>query len=127
MAELLHISIRDLDFLKSSDIIKGFNELCENLLLRPLISSKMRGSWDRSECRKIEKKESKQEVGWLYRNISEHDRCRLSLLNSGHLTHEFYNSRWYLEHVNEERLKRGLARISRMRSDYRPISIAKGI
>lgn len=127
MADLLYVSDNDLKFIHRPDVIKAFNELCESLLLRPLFSSRMRGSWNRNEVRKLGKKESKAEVGWLWKNINEDNMSRLSRLTHDQLTHDYYNCHQYVEYVKEERRKRGLDRVSRMRSSYEPISLTKDI
>lgn len=101
MADLLYVNVRELDFLRGPNVVKDFNKFCEDLLVRPLLSSRCRGSWDRETTRKLTKKESKEEVGWLFKN-AEMDIKKLSVLTSSNLIC-WYDERCWQEHLLKQK------------------------
>lgn len=107
---------------KNLNISDRFNRLCEDLFFRPLLSSRMRGSWDRHLSRTLSKEEVEKEVGWLYKNSSAEDLNKLSDLNSKNLKLTHFVDRSYVERVRQSKIKCGKIRTSRMRSSYTPIN-----
>ncbi len=128
--ELLYVSKQDLTCVFDDkhgdnyrlDIPERVSNLCSALFLRPGISSRMRGSWNREDTRTLTEEEAQKEVGWLWKNSAPEERERLSTLNSHNLVNTYFHDARYLELVEATRRRLGKVRISRMRSDYEPIS-----
>ncbi len=132
--ELLYVTQRDIECVFNDsieenyrlDIPSRFSDLCSALFLRPGLSSRMRGAWSREDTRKLTEEEAKSEVGWFWKNCTEEERSKLSEVNASNLVNTYFHDARYLELVEESRRKLGKLRTSRMRSNYKPVSLTQG-
>ena len=122
---LLHLSRSSIDrniTSKPSESLKGINAIADDLSAQPLISSKCPGHWHSIGTRTLTPEQAEREVGYLHKSTTPEQRESLSGLTSDDLICPLLRNPAYLEYVRKTRVERGLDRVSRMRSDYKPVS-----
>lgn len=122
---LLHLPQSSIDrniTSRPSESLKGINAIADDLSTQPLISSKCPGHWHSIGTRTLTPEQAEREVGYLHKNTTPEQRASLAGLTGADTVCPLLRNPAYLDHVRKTRIERGLDRVSRMRSDYKPVS-----
>lgn len=102
--------------------IKGINEIANSMIQKTSsCSSFVPGSFGRTTL-VLTEEQAKREVGYLHKNMTEAQHASLAGLTSDKLICPLLDNPFMVEHTKKERERRGLDRVSRMRSNYSPIN-----
>lgn len=104
---------------KPSESLKGINDIADDLTL---IGSKCPGHWHSIGTLTLTPEQAEREVGYLHKNTTPEQRASLAGLTGADIVCPLLRNPAYLEHVRKTRIERSLDRVSRMRSDYKPVS-----
>lgn len=102
--------------------IKGVQAIVDNLSSQPMLSSRIPGNWNSIGTRVLDADQAQREVGYLVKNMTPEQRDSLSDLTASDIVCPLLKNRDYVKHVQAERQRLGLERVSRMRSNYSPVS-----
>jgi hypothetical protein len=97
------------------------SELFGSLHSAPFLRGNVRGDWARLSQPILSSEEAAREVGWLYKNTNVEQRQLIAGVDIQAMAHP-WDSPAHRQHVMDTRSVLGKTRISRMRSQYSPVS-----